>query len=171
MTPVQRVTAALILAALAASCGSGGEDVSDSSLAADLRAAEGGAAPAASVEVRSPAVALDFGGRQMEIRATLVNAGPARPDTVWLWAYFVHSSSPGGSWSDQPIAVAAPFAAGDTAPAVARGGFHWATNSRVPRRGYLARVSASAQSADAAQVPTPQRDYGIEGAVPVKVRQ
>lgn len=124
--------------------------------------------PASKVALDPSRVTLNWRAGQMEIRGTLTKPVGAVPDTVWVWAYFVHPGvSPSGSWSDAPIAVVRPFARGHTASIVARGPFHWATNPDLPRNGYFARVSASAASAAAAQVPSGARQYSTSGAVRV----
>ena len=91
---------------------------------------------------------------------------------MWVWAYFVNPSvNTTGSWSDEPIAVAAPFARGDTAAVVARGPFHWPNNPNIPRSGFYARVRASAVSPDDARVESSRRAYATQGAVRVTVRR
>ncbi len=115
----------------------------------------------AAVTVRPRAVSLTTrnGGEQI-IEGTLIKgAGPA-PETVWVWAYYLAPSFNNGSWSGEAIPVAKPFAHGDTARFVARGSAHWMTNPYSAKGGYYARVSASAVSAEAAQVPTADRIYG-----------
>jgi hypothetical protein len=94
-----------------------------------------------------------------------------------VWAYFINPTETyngqpiGGSRSDEPIELADPFGAADTAHIVARGPLHWATNSDAPRTGYHARVSVSARSAEDAQVPPKQRDYSREHAIRVTTKR
>ena len=124
------------------------------------------------VDLVADSVFLDYTAREMEIRGTLINTGPARPDTVWVWAYFINPSvATQGSWSDAPIAVVAPFVTSDTASFVARGSFHWATNRELPKSGFYARVAVSPVAADSAQVPSTNRLYSAAGAVPVQLVQ
>ena len=115
-------------------------------------------------------VAFDWNTGETEIRGILAKPpGSAAPDTVWVWAYFVNPTVNSiGSWSNEPIAVAPVFDTGDSAAIVARGPFHWATNSDLPRRGNFARVFVSAASPDAARVPSASRVYDTVGAIRVR---
>jgi hypothetical protein len=94
-----------------------------------------------------------------------------------VWAYFINPTekvageSMGGSRSDEPIELAHPLGPADTARIVARGPFHWATNSDAPKSGYYARVSVSARSSEDARVPVNQRDYSEEHAIRVTTKR
>lgn len=127
-----------------------------------------GASPNVSFDVSS--VALNYQTRQMEIRGTLRNNGSSKPDKVWVWAYFFAPASEyaDGSWSDSPIEIDNPFASGDTATITAAGHFHWWDNPYTPKSGYYARVNVSAQSSEAAKVPSAQRDRNSAGAHSVR---
>ncbi len=128
------------------------------------------AAPTVTVRARSITLSSRGGGRQA-IEGTLIKGPGAPPDTVWVWAYYTAPrSGNSGSWSDAAIPVARPFARGDTARFVARGSAHWMGNEYAPKSGYYARVSASPVSADAAKVPSPQREYSPAGALRVTTR-
>ena len=123
-------------------------------------------------------VVLNYTTGEMEIQGLLAHEpGGAPPLRVWVWAYFINPTEKvngepmGGSRSDEPIDLAHPFGAGDTARIVARGPFHWATNSNAPKSGYYARVSVSARSAEDARVAVKQRDYSQEHAIRVTTKQ
>jgi hypothetical protein len=109
----------------------------------------------------------------MEIRGTLRNNGSSKPDKVWVWAYFFAPTSEyaDGSWSDSPIEIDNPFASGDTTIITAAGHFHWWDNSYTPKSGYYARVNVSAQSGEAAKVPSAQRNRNSAGAHSVRIIQ
>jgi hypothetical protein len=129
------------------------------------------AAQTPSVEFALASVTLDYRKREMEIRGTLTNNGPSRPDRVWIWAYYFvpNSQYASGSWSDLPLPVDNPFADGNVKEVTARRHFHWADNESAPKSGYYARVSHSAVSADAATVSTELRDKTTSGARAVNV--
>ncbi|HYX72064.1 MAG TPA: zinc ribbon domain-containing protein [Nitrososphaera sp.] len=118
-------------------------------------------------------VTLNYQTRQMEIRGMLRNNGSSKPNRVWVWAYFFAPASEyaDGSWSDSPIEIDNPFASGDTATITATGHFHWWDNSYTPKSGYYARVSVSAQSSEAAKVPSAQRNRSSAGAYSVRIVQ
>jgi hypothetical protein len=141
-------------------------------LAADRRAVAVPSVTAPSITLHPRAVALDYSSGEMVIEGTLVKGPGPAPDTVWVWGYFTApTTNPKGSWSDAPIPLAAPFAQSDTAEVVARGPAHWTTNPNAPRRGYHARVRASAVSASAVQIPSAEREYSPRGTVRVTSRQ
>ncbi len=114
-------------------------------------------------------VSLDFQNGQMTINGILRQAGGTPPEVVWVWSYFINPSLPiPGSWSNAPIKLLAPFVRGPEARVSATGHFHWWNNSDAPREGYFAHVRVSATDANSAAVPPPEREYGLEGAVPVR---
>jgi hypothetical protein len=170
MWQTMRYTLAIAMATgVWAACAPGGEPRSSSR-------SERVGAPARQAEVKliPSRVTLDYSSGEMEIRGSLVKEpGSAYPKKVWVWSYFINPTETlkgeplGGSRSDDPIMVDDPFTGGDTARIVAQGPFHWATNPDAPRRGYYARLSVSALSAEAAQVPVKQRDYRTQGAIRV----
>jgi hypothetical protein len=106
-------------------------------------------------------IVLNYRTGDLYIRTSAVAAGVPRPDTVWVWAYFVVPDlSRNGSWSDEPIPVAATFAEGDTALLEARGRFHWWDNANVdPSLATYAMVTLSAHGADSARVVSRMRTY------------
>jgi len=120
------------------------------------------------IEFTPTDVQLSFSTGEMRIRGTLVHAAGPVPPRVWVWAYFFNPRvEPEGSWSDFPIEISDPFAAGDSVQVDVSGPFHWWTNSDLPRSGYFARVSASALSEAAAQVRPAARNRSVAGAIPV----
>ena len=97
-----------------------------------------------------------------------VGSGGPAPSTVWVWAYFINPDvNTNGSWSDAAIRIDKPFQFGDTATVRAVGGFHWATNTDLPRKGYYDWISVSAVSAEDARIPADERNYRSQGALPV----
>lgn len=132
-----------------------------------------GASTSSNVSFDVSSITLNYQTRQMEIRGTLRNNGSSKPDRVWVWAYFFAPASEyaDGSWSDSPIEIGNPFASGDTATITATGHFHWWDNPHTPKSGYYARVSVSAQSSEAAKVPSAQRNRSSAGAHSVRIVQ
>ena len=120
---------------------------------------------------------LNYATREMEIQGVLAREpGSTPPPRVRIWVYFINPTEKadgqqvGGSRSDEPIALGQPFGTEDTARIVARGPFHWATNSDAPKSGYYARVSVSARSSEDVRVPIKQRDYSREHAIRVTTK-
>lgn len=116
-------------------------------------------------------VELDHRSGEMLVSGVLIRSPKTpKPERVWLWPYFTNPAfDPAGSWSDQPMAVDSPFATSDTARVQVRGPFHWHNLSGLPRDGFYARVNLSTDSA-AARLPTAERTYSTDGALPVQVR-
>lgn len=159
-------------AGMLVACVSGGDARSGS------RSEAAAAPPPPEVSFLPSAVTLKYATREIEIQGVLAREpGSAPPPRVWLWAYFINPTEKvdgeptGGSRSDEPIERAHPFGPEDTARIVARGPFHWATNSDAPKSGYYARVSVSARSSEDARVPVKQRDYSREHAIRVTTKQ
>ncbi len=155
----------VVFVAMYKSCGRSQRDSS--------RQMSSGASTSSNVSFDVSLVTLNYQTRQMEIRGTLHNNGNSKPDKVWVWAYFFAPASEyaDGSWSDSPIEIDNPFAPGDTATITAAGHFHWWDNPHTPKSGYYARVSVSAQSSEAAKVPSAQRNRSAAGAHSVRVIQ
>ncbi len=131
--------------------------------------APSGTAMESGVAFRPAGVTLDYRTGEMVIAGSLVRRIAARPDTVWLWAFFVNPAvTTAGSWSDLPIAVSDPFARGDSVSVEARGPFHWATQKDLPRKGFVAVTRASAVSADDAMIPTKLRDRSAPRGISVR---
>lgn len=122
------------------------------------------------LDVRGRSARLNFGSQQMTLTAHLTALDAGRPQKVWLWAFFVNPPMDGGegSWSDQPIEVPVDWKGLDTVTVIGSGHFHWATNPDVPRTGYMARIRASAVSAEDAQQRAALRDKSRQGMVRVQ---
>jgi len=117
-------------------------------------------------------VVLDYRAKEMVINTTLRAPGANRPSKVWVWAFFLNpSEGVSGSRSDSPVEVPVNWRGRDTVTVTARGGFHWATNVDVPKRGFFAKVYVSPLSADAVQVRTAKRDKSLTGALAVTSKQ
>jgi hypothetical protein len=114
-------------------------------------------------------VALDRASREVVLAGRLATHGSLAPDTVWMFAYFLHPEHPDGSWSHVPIRLDKPFAGGDRVDVEQRTHAHWLTNPELPARGYYARVAVFGQSAFDQIIPPKFRDRDIRGAVPVDV--
>jgi hypothetical protein len=115
-------------------------------------------------------VTLDYTDGNAIIEGTVVAPRGVRPDTIFIWAYFINPSISSGSWSDEPFALPEPFARGDTARFTARGHFHWWNNRNMPvHDGFLARVYA-ATTREGARVPVRLRSYEMNTLVPVHSR-
>lgn len=155
----------VVFVAMYKSCGSSRRDSASQT--------SSGAATSSNVSFDVSSVTLNYQTRQMEIRGTLRNNGNSKPDKVWVWAYFFAPASEyaDGSWSDSPIEIDNPFASGDAATITAAGHFHWWDNSYTPKSGYYARVNVSAQSGEAAKVPSAQRNRNSAGAHSVRIIQ
>jgi hypothetical protein len=124
------------------------------------------------VDLHPSSVMLDYQANEMEIRGTVINRAGVPPTRIWVWAYFVNPAvSTTGSWSDSPIEISNPFVEGDSVAISARGRFHWATNPDLPRTGYFARASVSAETPEAAQIPSSARTYDTDGAIEVRTQQ
>lgn len=155
----------VVFVAMYKSCGSSRRDSSSRTTS--------GASTSSNVSFDVSSVTLNYQTRQMEIRGTLHNNGSSKPDRVWIWAYFFAPASEyaDGSWSDSPVEIDNPFASGDSATITATGYFHWWDNPYTPKSGYYARVSVSAQSSEAAKVPSAQRNRSSAGAYSVRIVQ
>lgn len=161
----------LLCIAVLSACGGESSASEDSAPPPALNTADADTA-GAEVTFVPTSVTLDYGAQQMEIRGRLRHAPGPTPARVWVWAYFVNPGvSQSGSWSDEPIEITQPFPHGDTATIAARGHFHWATNSDLPRAGYFARINVSARAPEDARVPSSSRIYNTDDAIQVKIKE
>ena len=113
-------------------------------------------------------VALDRLSNEVVLSGRLTNHGTLAPDTVFLFAYFLHPNHPNGSWSHVPIRLDEPFGAGDRVDVEERTHAHWAKDRDLPKTGYFARVAVFAQSASDVRIPPKFRNLQIGGAVAVE---
>lgn len=121
------------------------------------------------VAVTADTVVLDFATGTMTIGAWVPRAAADSAGKAFVWAFFTHPSQT-GSWSDMPIRVRADFAGKDSVHVRAvLTGFHWATNSGVPKSGYSAVVFAGPDSASLPQ-PSAERDRRSSRGVPVAAK-
>lgn len=150
-----------------------GAIISRPKLSPTQQATAGATQPApqsSSISYEVESVTLNYRTHNMEIRGTLHNKGKSKPGKVWVWAYFVNPTFQSrGSWSGEPIEIEQPFDHADSSQFVATGHFHWWNNSESPIDGYFARVRASAQSGDAAYLPSQRRSYDTAGAYKVNI--
>jgi len=122
------------------------------------------------VSIQPTSVRLDWARGEMVIDASVTDRDRTRPTQLWVWAFFINPGEDNGqgSRSDQPIEVTPTWNEDGTAQIQARGPFHWHNTSGVPRRGYLARVYVSTQSAAAVQIRASERNKSPAGMVEVQ---
>jgi hypothetical protein len=115
-------------------------------------------------------VTLDLAGRKAHASLVL-ERDPARaaPASVWVWAYFFSTDTPGRYCAGEPVEVRQPFATASRAEVRVELPVADCAAPRTPSSTYYARVNVSPESAFAARLSEQRVSYDISQATPVVV--